>query len=341
MRQEPTMQVVADAAGVSKATVSMVLRNRVGISEETRQRVLEVVRKMNYRPLPTRGADSRVSFGQVGLFVLSESAPRMNGEPGSSYLHNMLEGCVAEAEKHGRGVLPFRGTFEQVRSGKLPVALQRSHLDGLLFRGWLLPEVDRLLRELNLPVVLLDSDRTVPDWHQVQIDNIQAMRDLVKHLASRGARRLATITGDMEHVNAQERLAGLQMAVRAHGLALPEENIVAEHGFSEASGHRGTTRLLDCGCTFDTLVCQNDLVAVGASDVLRSKRLRVPDDVRLTGFDNMEFAEHLPIPLTTLDPESFRIGQGGMRMLNAMIEGADAEGMSLRVPVRLVAREST
>ena len=341
MLKSANMQDVADAAGVSKATVSLVLRNEGGISPPTRERVLAAARKLNYRLLSLRGRSAGSDFGQIALFFLSEDPPRMNGQAGASYLHAMIEGCLDEAQRLGRSVVTCTATFDQVRAGNLPVALHRGHLDGLLFRGWFLPEIEKVFGELGLPLVLVDSDRRVQERPQVQIDNIQAMRDLVEHLLARGARRLATITGDMDHLNAQERLAGLQLAARMHGLALPEENIALDHGFSEDSGRHGAAELLRRGCAFDALVCQNDLIAAGALEALRGAGRRVPEDVRLTGFDNMDLAERLPVPLTSVDSDTYLLGQTGARLLAELFAAPDARPLLIRTPARLVVRASS
>jgi len=197
------------------------------------------------------------------------------------------------------------------------------------------------LRELEIPYVLVDCDRYVPHATQVQMNNIQAMGQLVDHLVVAGAQQVAVITGDMNHINAQERLAGMQMAWGRYGRTIEPQAIAYEHGFNEASGQRGAEALLQRGVEFDTLVCQNDLIALGAMRRLREAGRCIPQDLRLAGFDNMEFCTVLDIPLTSVDSHSDLIGQTGTRLLLEMVASGENRHLHVMVLPELVVRAST
>jgi LacI family transcriptional regulator len=253
----------------------------------------------------------------------------------------MLHGCLVETEQHNRSIALCQTCFADISAGRLPVLLQRQPVDGMIVRGWMLPELTRVLEQLRVPVVLMDCDRPASTWPHVRINNLQAMEDLVAYLVSRGAQEFATITGDLDHVNAQERLAGLQMALRRRGLGLPEANTIEERGFDEASGRRGAAKLLDAGRGFDTLVCQSDPIAAGAYDELIARGMRVPEQVRLTGFDNMaEFGDRYAVPFTTVDPQPFVIGQIGARLLGELLTDGKVRNVEVTVPCKLVVRQS-
>lgn|GEM_PF-1996023 len=376
-RKAPTITDVADRAGVTATTVSMVMRNKPGISTPTRNRVMEIVRELGYRPSATRQTRGPALTGQIGLLLVSEQPPRIGREIGASYLYSLLSGCLAEAEHRGNSLNVSRRTLAQVHDGQLPEAVARQHLDGLIIRGLVMPELIELLEQTQLPAIFVDCDHYLPHTTQIQIENLQAMDQLVAHLIGAGADRIASITGGMDHLNAQERLAGLRMALERRGRSLDADLVIQEEGFSVESGERGITSLLEQGRPFDTLVCQNDLIALGALQVLEKRGISVPNEVRVSGFDNMSFAENLAIPLTTVDPQPFLLGKLATQYLlehigdsrpkgttvdktntdtssqdNVGLEGADnktkAHGqissgaeIQLRVPTKLIVRSST
>jgi len=340
LRQYSSITVVAEQAGVTKATVSRALRNKSGVSEETRDRILRLARDLNYWPSPSRQGRGRVHTGHLGFVAISEDQPRLTTEPGSSYLHDILEGCRVAAEEQANGLAICRLTWAQVRQGQMPAAMRSGHLDGIVLRGWWLPELAGWLKEIGIPCVLVDCDRFVPGMPQVQVEGVQAMDRVAEHLVAHSASRIATITGDMDHLNSQERLAGLQMALTRRGMSLPDTHIVLEHGYNESSGARGVQTLLDRKVPFDALVCQNDLIALGAMRKLEAAGLRVPDDVKVIGFDNMEFAGLPEVGLTTIDAHPRKLGEMGTQLLLEKLNGKNVNDVHLRIGTELIVRRT-
>lgn len=340
-KRSATISDVAREAGVANATVSMVTRNKPGISDETRQRVLAVAKRLNYRASPNRQTRSRTHYNQLGFLLVSPHEPRVTVETGSAYLHTMIDGCLHCAEADNWSVALCKCTLAQLQEGQLPTALTHQLFDGLLVRSIMDPALLELLSEMQVPHVLIDCDRFVSQSVQVQIENTQAIDELVEHLVESGSRKVATITGEMDHLNAQERLAALHMALGRRGQSLLPERIVYETGFDEESGRRGVEVLLARGVEFDTLVCHNDLIGLGALNRLASAGLSVPHDVRVSGFDNMEFSAHLPVPLTSVDPQPAALAETATRLLLEMIDSKDRSPLHLKLPTRLCVRTSS
>jgi len=338
------MADVAQLAGVTKTTVSMVFRNKPGISEATRQRVSKAAAELNYQ----YGATGAMYRGQIGLMFLSEATPRLGGQSGGSYLQQIFSGCTAAASEAGTSLLVNEMTLAQLESEVLPPALQRGQVDGMVFRGWFPKQLQALLDQAKVPYMLVDCNREVPGRTQVQIANSSAVDQLVEHVVSQGAAHFATITGDMDHydehdhLNAQERHAGLMMALSRRRLALPDDAVVFERGFTEASGRRGIEQLLERGARFDAVICHNDLIAVGAIAALIEAGFRVPGDVRVTGFDNMEFASMCSVPLTTVDPHPHQLGKLAIKRLLRWVhgDGEEDDTLHIKVPAELVVRQS-
>jgi LacI family transcriptional regulator len=302
---------------------------------------LEIARELNSTPFHQSTSRGPAYRGQIGFVLVSEEQPSVGSSLGGSYLGDMINGCISCSEARGTSVALSLMTWDQVRQGQLPVTIQRQQVDGIVFRGWMLPEVTRMLEKITVPVVMVDCDRRMEGFPQVYIDNLHAMDLIVDHLVQKGCRHFATITGDMEHINAQERLAGLQVSLGRRGLSLDPRNIVYETRFNDVRGRQGAKTLLERQAPVDALICQNDLIAMGAMEYLQEAGRRLPEDVRVTGFDNMELpAKHIP-PLTTIDSHSFEIGRLGAQLLSHTFEVSDQHDLQLRSPVSLIVRNST
>lgn len=336
-----TINDIAKEAGVAKATVSLAMRNKGGISSETRRRILEIARKLDYRPSPSRQTRGRVYQGQVAFLSIGGKTPRTSDEPGASYLHSMIDGCNDLVQDRGGITSIVKSTVDQIAEGRAPLGLDRGNFDGLIVRSVMNDDVMALLAKCDVPYVLVDCDRFVHDKTQVQIENIQASDRLVEHFLATGAKQFAIITGDIEHLNAQERLAGVQMALQRRGHQLDPDLIIYERGFDEASGSRGAAALLAGGKPFDALICQNDLIAMAAINQLQAAGLSIPEDVRVSGFDNMSFARTLPVPLTTVDPFAYQMGLTAARLLLDSIDSGKHQVCHIKQHAELVIRQST
>lgn len=336
MTQAPTISDVAARAGVTKTAVSLALRQKSGVSEDTRARIMKIARELNYRPSPTRATRGRVHYGQVAFLAISEDEPLLDQEAGGSYLHSMLDGVREAAETAGTSVILAKMNWEQAHNSSWPAVLQRGHLDGVVVRGWMMPEVEGFFRSLGVPVVLADCDRRVEGVTQIQIDNIEGMDKLVDLLFARGARRFATITGDMEHANARERLAGLQMALTRRGADLPTEHIVFERGFNPVSGERGVRELVKRGVSCDAIVCHSDLIALGVSDYLSRESHPFSGRLQITGFDCMSFFRHMPLAVATIDPHPEKLGGLAFRALQGELAANSKEGVLIKVTPSIV-----
>ena len=335
-----TLEDIATRAGVTKSTVSMVFRNKNGISQATRQRVMDIAKEMKYTSFPIRQSRGKVHWGQVGFLIISKENPPPDKKLPLHYFSHMMGGCASHADKKGHSMVFSHLDWHQVEAGNLSAVINRGYVDGFLCRAWISPQVDEMLKKIDVPVVLIDCDRYPDRYSSVQVNNIKAMDLIVDHLVKQGAKRFATITGDMEHQNAQERLAGLQMALTRRGIPLPIEGVITEPDFGVESGRQGAKRLLESGYKFDALVCHFDLQAYGAMEVLTSAGIKIPDDVRITGFDNEEFSDKIAIPLTTIETNSFRVGQLGAQLLLAQTSGENKQILHVHSEVSLVVRTS-
>ncbi len=341
MARKITISDVAEKAGVTKSAVSMVFRNRPGISEATRRRVLDIAREMSFKPSVNANRRGGEFNGQIGFISVMEKEPRFGNAYGASYLNELAAGCIGSAETRNSSVALGLTTWDRVRSGEFPVALQRQQVDGVIICGWLLPELERFIKDAGIPVVLAVCDRDYPGFPHVRSDYLAGSSMLTNHLLSQGCRSLAVITGELSHVSCREHLAGVRFAAGERGVEVRPEALVIERGCDEASGHRGVASLLAAGVKFDALICQNDLIAAGAMSALVASGLRIPEDVLVAGFDNMEFVDRLACSLTSVELNCREIGQIAAELLLNEIDKRPTFNMQVRVPPVLIQRRST
>jgi LacI family transcriptional regulator len=291
-RSTPTMQDVARTAGVSQATVSLVLNGVAGVrvSEQTRSRVIDAAEKLSYRRAARIRADERVG-SVIGLIIDDLAA--------SPFAVPLLEGAREAAWTH-RCIVSVVSTRNDA---ELESAVVESMLSqpviGIVYATLITRQVTPPALPADLPLVLLncyDEARvhafTVPD-------DIGGAHALTSALLAAGHKRIGHIAGESWLDAGRDRLAGYRNALEERGVAF-DPRLVQNLGSSESAGEEGAHNLLDLADPPTAIFCFNDRMALGALEAARSRRLRVPDDLSIVGFDNDPFATALfPGGLTT------------------------------------------
>jgi DNA-binding LacI/PurR family transcriptional regulator len=332
----PTLEQVAALAGVSRATVSRVVNGSPKVSPAVRAQVERAVAKLGYVPnraarsLVTRRADS------VAL-VVSEPHARFFSEP---FFAGMVRGVSAALAETGVQLLlliardlPDRGWLERYVVG--------GHVDGVLLAS--LHGDDPLpgtLERAGVPAVLIGRpvDQAAPGSY-VDADNRGGAGKAVGHLARRGRRRIATITGSLDMGVGQDRLEGYRDGLAAAGLA-GAGDLVETGDFTEEGGAAAMSRLLERpGGPVDAVFAASDLMAAGALRALRAAGRRVPEDVAVVGFEDSAVARYAQPPLTTVCQPIEEMGRQATRLLLAQVAG-EAGGMHLILDTELVVRAS-
>jgi DNA-binding LacI/PurR family transcriptional regulator len=329
----PTLEQVAALAGVSRATVSRVVNGSPGVSPVVRAQVERAVAKLGYVPnraarsLVTRRADS------VAL-VVSEPHARFFSEPFFAGMVRGVSGALAET-----GVqLVLLIAQDLPGCGRLEGYVVGGHVDGVLLAS--LHGDDPLpatLERAGVPAVIVG--RGGPGASYVDADNRGGARAAVAHLAGRGRRRIATITGPLDMGAGRDRLDGYRDGLAAAGL--PADPGLAEPGdFTEEAGAAAMARLLARpGPPVDAVFAASDLMAAGALRALGAAGRRVPEDVAVVGFEDSAVARYTQPPLTTVRQPIEEMGRQATRLLLAKVAG-EAGGMHLILDTELVVRAS-
>jgi DNA-binding LacI/PurR family transcriptional regulator len=333
-RTPPTLEQVAALAGVSRATVSRVVNGSPRVRAEVRAQVERAVARLGYVPnraarsLVTRRADS------IGLIV-AEPESRFFSEPFFAGVVRGVSAALVDTDVQ----LVLLMAQDAAHQGRLERYITGGHVDGVLLASLHGDDpLPRTLERAGVPAVLVGRPAGPSPASYVDADNRGGARQAVGHLAGRGRRRIATITGPMDMGVGQDRLDGYREGLRAAGL--PEDRRLVEEGdFSEQSGAEAMRRLLEREPGLDAVFAASDLMAAGALRALAAAGQRVPDDVALVGFDDEVTARLTQPPLTTVRQPVEEIGRQATRLLLAKVAG-EATGMSVILETQLVVRAS-
>jgi len=330
-----TLKEVAAHAGVSFKTVSNVVNNRSSeVSVETRERVLESISALSYRP---NVAARHMRKGQSGVLALA--IPDLI----NPYFATLSAAVVEAAEAHRHAVLIEHTGGRRASEVLIASGFSRHLLDGVILNPISL-EVEDLAR-INVPIVLLGERLLGAPYDHVVIDNVAAARLAMQHLLGLGRRRIAAVDLREERGDTPRlRLRGYTETLTQAGLVIDQSLIVStpatRHGRME--GIEGMRHLLTLGCPPDAVLCFNDLVALGAMRVLQDAGYRVPDDVAVVGFDDIEEGRFAAPRLTTIAPDKDEIGRLAVSMLLGRVNGSRTSPPErVQPPFQLIVREST
>ncbi len=327
-----TIREVAEAAGVSIATVSRVVSgSEHRVSAATRSRVLAAVARLRYQPnLVAQGLKNRVTR-TIGLIVPDISNP---------FFPAIVRGIEDVANQAGLAVL-LCNTYEDLSKERNYLALlQKRMVDGLIFATvGANTEHLRMLRRQRMPAVLIARAPGGVDMDAVLVDNRRGEREAVEHLLRLGHRRIAFIGGPAILPVAGERLAGYRDALGAAGIRF-DPALVFDGGFRPEGGAAAVEALLRRRVKFTAIVAANDLMATGAMEYLHRRGRRLPGDVAVVGFDDITFASLVEPPLTTVAQPKYQMGRLAMERLLELLNGGASRPRRLVLEPRLVVRKS-
>lgn len=331
-----TLHDVARAAGVSIKTVSNVINGYPHIRPETRERVESAIALLHYQP--NRAARSLRSgrSDMIGLIVPDLRNP---------YFAELADDVMRAARERGFSVLIEQ--FDLDRESEL-TALRDAHLrglDGILHSVLTLEQGDAaLLERVPVPMVLLGERLFESSRDHVTMRNTEAAEAATTHLLDTGRRRILALGAhpSEEFGSPALRLRGYADALARAGVVLDDGLVVPVDLWHRADGADAMRAVLDAGVQFDGIVAFNDSLALGALRVLLERGIRVPDDVAVIGFDDLDETRYSLPALSTVDPGRSEIARTAVEILVARINGTDAgDPREVFTDFSLVEREST
>jgi DNA-binding LacI/PurR family transcriptional regulator len=330
-RRQPTLDEVAQLAGVSRSVASRALNNAPHVSRTKRQAVERAVRQLGYVPNPTARALATRHTGAAALVVSGED-PSIFADP---FFAQVIVGASAALEEADLHLMLCLAASDRGRR-RVEELLRSRGADGVMLMALRADDpLARTAEEAEMPVVFGGRPvGSVPQWY-VDVDNVGGAREATEYLVSRGRTRVAAICGRMDTEAGRARYRGYRDAMLAAGLRpFPPQ----EGDFTEPSGVAAMAALLANHPCLDGVFASNDNMGAGALRTLREAGRQVPADVAVVGFDDLAVAQIADPPLTTVHQPITAFGREMARMLVALINGQNPTPLIL--PTHLVTRSS-
>jgi len=328
-----SMRKVSELACVSTATVSRALKNPEMVSPDTRERILAAVDKLGYRPNMLARNFFTGKTDTILVIVTDLTNPFFSG---------IIKGVEEVAQQLGYSVL-LGDTDDDIKREQVYAEMVLSNrADGLIQLDHIFPFAEKdteLARKIPMVSVCdaIDGEHKFP---YITIDNIAASREVATHLVGLGHTKIGAISGQQDSRVTSERLGGLKRVLQENNIKFNEDWFI-KGSYSKQSGQASAEKLLQQKELPTAIFCFSDEIAIGAIKAIKNKGLKVPKDISVVGFDNIDVCEYIDPPLTTIDQPSIDMGRKAMHVLYKMITEKEVEQLVEYKPYKLVVRGST
>lgn len=355
MASSVTIKDVASQAEVSVGTVSRVFNNHSNVTDEIRQRVLKAASELGYHgrstPDNTVRPPANRSLKEIGFLYYSYiDAIDANVESSvgaNPFWSHILHGAESQARKSNIK-MTYRAIYDASRSPQLLLStIYDMKLGGILLVGPTEMETIKVIQMAKLPLVLVDNYVPRTSVDAVLCDNFEGGREAVEYLIQAGHRQIAFIGGPtLEGPRPINRIYTIERRAAGYRTALLDAGIPVDYNLYESGdltaegGYQACQRLLAKNVAFSALFCANDTTAIGALKALRDAGRRVPEDVSLVGFDDIDTCQYLSPALTTIRVNKEALGSTAVKNLVARAADMDAVSVSSILEVELVERDS-
>lgn len=338
---------IAKLAGVSRSTVSRVINNYPNVPEETREKVLKVIKEYDYVPHASArmlaGSKNRV----IGLFIIdmmhkeSSMKHRITKSP---YFLEFTSSVIETASEMGYTVLVHIIHNEEGYE-KIKECYYNKTISGGIFIGQ--NDGDEYIKaiiEKGYKVVLVDQSINVDDpiYNKCMIvnaDNFNGAYNATKYLIDKNHTQIAHITGETTKLSSNDRVRGYKKALEDAGIPV-NKNLIVNSEFVEKGGYDAVKKLFSKDIKFTAIFASNDKIAFGAIKAIREEGLKVPDDVSIIGFDDIESTKYFNPPLTSIRMELFQMAELSTKSIIESIENDVEFSANYVVPVTLIERKS-
>lgn len=329
-----TMDEIAKLAGVSKATVSRVLNDsECGVGEQTRVRVKKIAEELGYSVEQTE-KKKNVSFTRYIALILPDIT--------NPFFADLAKSVEQSLRRKGYSLVLANTDFSEDNEAAQIRELMVKRLEGILLvpSGIRAREEHDLPRRYQIPMVLLDRKlEGISDIPGVYSNNEYASVISCEHLIRKGARDIVFISGPLNVSTSIERFEGYKAVLAQHSIPFRPE--MCRHGsYTVESGYNAVLELERSGVSYSAILAANDLMALGALKAVREFGYRVPEDVQIIGFDNIEFSQYCEPSLSTMQQPTFDMGAKAVELLTGIIEKRDLVQPERLIP-KLLMRKTT
>ena len=330
------MDDVARAARVSKQTVSAVINNKSGISEKTRLRVRRIIARLDYQPNLLAGSLRAQRSFTVGVVIPSITNP---------FYPELVRGIEDEAQRQGYSVFLCNADENSEKEIQYLHLLRRHRIAGLIAAtikiraAW--TEALKHLAAQGVPVVFVPATHSLGDKVVcIGVDDVEGCVKATSHLLDLGHQRIGMISSPPDPADPSPRLSGFLKAHRQRGRQVAPELIVPG-GWHVEDGQQGVARLMELSRPPTAIVAANDMAAIGAITKLKELNRRVPEDVAVVGYDNIDIARWYDPALTTVDQPHYQMGQRAMQAVLDRLKNPNEPAETIELETTLIVRRSS
>jgi len=330
---------IAKELNIHPSSVSRALHNKPGVSQENRLKVLEKVQELGYeisqfskRTIPKKGYSIgfliyRPPHHSLGIIVLNE------------FYSVVFNGVEVETRKHKSNLLYSILSSDKDDNISIPNMIEEKELDGMLLVGYMDRKWIKKIASYGIPFVLVDN-YAGPEFTTIMADNFDGIRQGIEYLYKLGHRKILHIAGPLSHRSFQERLQAFNLFMSCYDDTVPLVTYTEEP--RTEGGYEAVKRYFENNNDIPTaIIAGNDLMAMGAIKALNDLNYKVPDDISVMGFDDIELAKSYNPSLTTIKVPKRRMGSLAVNVLiHNKIEGNEEIPVKIILPVELVVRES-
>ena len=321
---------VADAAGVSTATVSRVLANKPHVRQEVKERVMEVVNDMNYRPNRVARSLRSQKSTIIGLIVSDIENP---------FFQQVSRAVEDAAHEMGYSVMLCNNDEDPDKEQRYLNLIRDEILAGIILSPTR-QTTDNFsaTSELNIPMVVIDRRVSDAEVDNIIIDNVQAAHTITTHLIEHGCRRIGGIFG-MGSTTGPERREGFVWALKDHDLK-PSSDLIKYANPREEDGFNTTMKILQLPEPPDAILTSNSLLAVGALRALRESKIAIPKKIAFASFDETTWAKLVVPALTVIEQPTYEIGRTATELLIKRIQDPTRSTREVTLKSKLIVRQS-
>ncbi|MEI7884856.1 MAG: LacI family DNA-binding transcriptional regulator [Clostridia bacterium] len=329
-----TISDIARLAGVSTATVSRALNTPEIVQAETRERIMDVIKKTNYVPNPLAKALSTGQSNLVGMLL-----PTLT----NSVFAQMAEGCQHYFLQHNLNLVVISGQSYHEKELDVLKSIDQRQVKGFIISGSAFVDgsFEIIMDNIDVPAVILERMPTNCAYSSVYIDDEQGVIDVLKFYLANGHTHIAVVSGELNFVASQRRLLAIRNYLADNCLHNVRLSVEAARFADMESGRLALHRLMERADKPTAIICLNDIIALGALKGANELGIQVPADMEIIGFDNIPMTSYSTPALSTINSPNAEVGQRAARLLLEHIKNPQKKPEQIILPVELLHRESS
>jgi len=305
-----TINDIAVKVGVSHATVSRVLNNSGYVKDETREKIVKVIKELNYTPSAIARSLSTSKTNTIGVII-----PDIN----NLFFGEIIKGITEIADEHNLNIILCVTDEDKDKELKAINVLKQQRIQGLIITPTFYKKMDNgenlnALKNLGIPIILIDGHVEYLDFSGIFIDHIKGAYDGTDALIQAGHRKIAIITGDMNSRPAKERLQGYQKALLANNIPIDNEYIFYGD-YTHQTAYEITKEILKMDNRPTAIFVSSNTTILGCMKAFHEEKINVPNDMAIIGFDKIDVLNIIGMNISFINGPSIELGRIGMKML--------------------------